>query len=328
MFNMFPEDIIQWFITRGISEKTLRYFGVWWDGKKIVIPIKDPLYKTLFNKYRRNPIDEKGPKYTYDVGAKISLYNYNPEENKIIFCEGELDAVRLHEANIYAVSSTGGAGSFQEEWIPLFKDKQLIVCLDNDSAGIRGMLKISLLRPETRFISFPQYWKGKDVTDFLKNHTPEEFLKLIDCAYQLPIPKVYDVKEIKKSLGLCVDLRRTLRLKNLSTELLEYFVNHLNEEKIKVKNKTDKKQFTENIDNVKNVPITDFIDFNIAGFAKCIFGGHKDKTPSMKYFKESNTVYCFGCSQYADIISVIRLREKLDFVSAIKYLKERYGIRN
>jgi len=325
---MFPEDIIYWFKSRGISEVTLRYFGIWWNGSNIVIPIKDPLYKTLFNKYRRNPIDEKGPKYTYDKGAKISLYNYDPTQNKILFCEGELDAVRLHEIGVHAVSSTGGAGSFQEEWLETFKDKNLIVCLDNDDAGIKGMLKIALLRPETRFISFPQYWKGKDVTDFLKNHTPEEFLKLMESAYELPIPKVDDVHNIKKSLSLCIDLRRTLKNKNLSQTLLENFVNYLSEERIKIKNKKEKKEFTENIDNIKNIPITDFIDFNIAGFSKCIFGGHRDKTPSMKYFKDSNTVYCFGCSSYADIISVVRIQRKLDFVNAIKYLKEKYGIKN
>lgn len=323
---MFPEDILTWFKSRGISEATLRNFGIWWNGQKIVIPIKDQSNKTLFSKYRRNPSIEEGPKYTYDKGANISLYNYDPSKKNILFCEGELDVVRLSEAGIYATTSTGGAGSFQSEWLEVFKDKPLIVCFDNDEAGMRGMLKIALLRPETRFISFPEYWNGKDITDFLTNHSIEEFKTLLASAYELPV-----FTDFKKSLNLCTTLRRTLKYKKLSQKLLEHYVIYLNEEKLREKTKKDKKEFTEDINNIKSIPITDFIDFDMAGFARCIWhksSGRIERTPSLHYYQKTNTVYCFACCKYADVISVVRETQNLSFIEAVNFLKEKYGIKN
>lgn len=320
---MFPEDILTWFQSRGISEAMLRHFGIWWNGKQIVIPIKDETGKTIFNKFRRDPRTEEGPKYIYEKGNSISLYNYNPNKKDYLMCEGELDVIRLATEDIYAITSTSGASSFQEGWLESFKDKNLVVCFDNDDAGIKGMLKIGILRPETRFISFPEYWSGKDITDFLKNHTKQEFEKLIEHAYELPFP--YD-KNYTQAMGVANDVRRTLKRKRLSCVLISAFISYCVNEREKEERKKEKKNFDNDINSVKDIPITDFIDFNIANFGSCLW--HKEKTPSMKYYPESNTIYCFGCNKYADVISVVRKLHNSTFVDTINFLKEKYAIKN
>lgn len=69
---------------------------------------------------------------------------------------------------------------------------------------------------------------------------------------------------------------------------------------------------------IKNIPITNYLEVNSAGFARCPI--HKEKTASLKYYPESNTFYCFGCHEGGDIIHFIQKRDGIDFISAVKYL--------
>ena len=76
----------------------------------------------------------------------------------------------------------------------------------------------------------------------------------------------------------------------------------------------------EDIQRAKMVPITNFIEFNKAGFAKCIY--HQEKTPSLKYYPKNNTCYCFGgCIKTYDVIDIIKKLNNCDFISAVKFLK-------
>lgn len=71
-------------------------------------------------------------------------------------------------------------------------------------------------------------------------------------------------------------------------------------------------------EDVKHVPISNFIDFNRAGFANCLW--HNEKTPSMKYYEKTNTVHCFGCDKTGDVIDVVQEVEGVDFLGAISKL--------
>lgn len=52
----------------------------------------------------------------------------------------------------------------------------------------------------------------------------------------------------------------------------------------------------------KEYPIDQLIRFNRSGFAPCIY--HKEISPSMKLYKQTNHIHCFGCSKTADVIDV------------------------
>lgn len=62
--------------------------------------------------------------------------------------------------------------------------------------------------------------------------------------------------------------------------------------------------------------------------ANCISPGHvTDKTPSVKYFKDNDTMHCFGCgADYQDSISFLMDIEQMEFKDAVVYLANRAGL--
>jgi hypothetical protein len=79
-----------------------------------------------------------------------------------------------------------------------------------------------------------------------------------------------------------------------------------------------KKDF--DIQNYKHIPISEVMDFNGYGFANCIW--HDEKTPSMKYYEKTNSVYCFSCNKNGDVIDVVQQLNKVDFKGAIEILQK------
>ena len=74
-----------------------------------------------------------------------------------------------------------------------------------------------------------------------------------------------------------------------------------------------------NIDTIREIPITNFLEVNHAGFARCIW--HEEKTPSMKFYPRNNKVFCFGCSSGGDVIDVYMKLFDVTFKDAIKKLR-------
>jgi len=322
---MLPLKIINWFSNRGISTKTLDDFLISWNGNEIVIPIRDSNNKIIFNKYRRDPEKNNGPKYRYDKGGTCSIFNLaDIESNIIICCEGELEAVLLHSIGYSAISSTGGSQSFLKEWYELFQGKKVYICFDNDDAGITGALKIFINKPndiDLSVVQFPAYWThGKDITDYLSNHTKEDFQKLIDNAVCPILPIDDDIKTINHCIDSAVEIRRNLKSKDLSIQFIEKYIQHLVNKKQSLKIKKEKRKIDETVHSVKDISIERFIEFNPAGFARCIL--HDERTPSMIYNRDGNWVHCFGCGKSGDVITVIRKLHKLSFTEALDFLNK------
>lgn len=265
----------EWLINRGISESVLNKFNIQSELSKIVIPVNNS-----FNKYRRDPFSEDGPKYTYSKGSKVSLFNLKilNQVDSIIICEGELDVLRLESEGLHAVTSTGGATSFQEDWIPLFKDKEVFVCLDNDSAGRLGTIRICSMIPTAKVISLPDsLGEHSDVTDFFQEYNINDFKLLMKVASPLDIkPKEDEPMKVKKIY--------------------------------KNGNK---------IEQAKSIPLESILRFNSVGKATCPF--HTDKTPSLQKYK-NNSWHCFSCSAGRDTIDLIMKMHNLSFNDAIDYL--------
>lgn len=59
---------------------------------------------------------------------------------------------------------------------------------------------------------------------------------------------------------------------------------------------------------------------------KCLCPFHSEKTPSMVLYPDTQSFYCFGCGTGGDVISFIMKIENLDYVEAIKFLAQRYGL--
>jgi DNA primase len=54
---------------------------------------------------------------------------------------------------------------------------------------------------------------------------------------------------------------------------------------------------------------------------------HQEKTPSFGVSADRGTFKCFGCGEGGDAISFVEKHENLDFVGAIEWLADRFGVR-
>ena len=68
----------------------------------------------------------------------------------------------------------------------------------------------------------------------------------------------------------------------------------------------------------KQVPITDFAQFNRDKKMKCFFSGHQgEKTASLAYKPSNNTAKCFGCNKFVDSIGFYMELKGVDFPTAL-----------
>lgn len=95
--------------------------------------------------------------------------------------EGEKDSENLSKLGLCATCNAGGAGKWESTWNQYFKDKEIVLCGDNDEPGERHAQKVeAILKPiakSFRRVKVPT--PHKDISDFLKGKNNEEALLLI-----------------------------------------------------------------------------------------------------------------------------------------------------
>jgi len=341
------EKIKEWLLARNISEKVISESNVKWNGMKIVIPVYDINGKLLFNKYRRNPYTQNSdePKYTYDRGATGALFNIQKPlvPGPIFITEGETDALVLNSFGLNAVSSTGGSGTFKEDWAEWLNSKEnhsIYICYDRDMAGIKGSLRVQQMLPRAKVVFLPFTLKGKDVTDFFLQYKMVDFVRLVNDSESWVLPSDIEeipkkkkdidviIKNLKQELedltekrndynnkGKCVDhfdvLRDILEKRLESWKSLRNYKGPL----------TEDKELKDDVYKAKSFPITQLLKFDGNGFAKCIFHD-RDDTPSLKYYKKDNRVHCFACQAHEDVISVYQKLNNVSFKEAVKNLSK------
>jgi len=120
-----------------------------------------------------------GPqKYPMWYGSTHGLYGVpwiekeNPEQ--IVFCEAWRDALAVISQGYFATASTGGASTFQAAWLPLFVDRDVLICMDADAAGAKHAQTsyeyISRVAKSVKIIHLPykvEKSHGKDLHDYL-----------------------------------------------------------------------------------------------------------------------------------------------------------------
>ncbi len=136
----------------------------------LIIPYVDEMHRPFF--FQARAIDKNiVPKELNFQGTIPFPYNKEALDGKhgiIYLCEGAIDTLTLLGHGFNAVGIPG-SNSFKPEWVSLFNNKKVILCLDNDSAGRAGEERISALLKEagleTR--SFGLLPEGKDINAWL-----------------------------------------------------------------------------------------------------------------------------------------------------------------
>lgn len=342
--NKMPHKIIDWFINRGITRNVLSKNYVHWDGRNIVIPIYDASGKHLFNKYRRDPYIDPDkttlPKYRYDKGSGSAIYGLQHGlKSPVFITEGELDALRLQAEGLCAVSSTGGSGTFQPEWAKQLENLDIIIVYDRDQSGFKGAARVQSILPHARVVTLPPMENGcKDITDYLLSHTMHEFLDISAEQFNIPL-------ELEESIDKTALKRKAKAYQEAADEMLKRKQEYMRSKKdathiiwmldylkqryeqynrmVKTKRRLGVSTGNQNrIQRAREIPISEYIQFNRAGYSKCLW--HTEKSASMFYNKPesqySNTVKCFGCGAMGDVIDVVMQLYNKDFNGAVKII--------
>lgn len=176
--------------SRGLEDKTIDRFFLGFDGQRYTIPLLyrlqcfgvkrriTPEYQSLKEAeitaatellraehpdwddaqiYKAAPT--MPPKYVTRKGSRAGLFNGDTllSTDKVVICEGEIDAMLLEQMGYPAVCSTGGAGKWEAAWASLFAHvRQIYILYDNDAAGASGALKARMTLFRAKKIALPK----------------------------------------------------------------------------------------------------------------------------------------------------------------------------
>lgn len=96
----------------------------------------------LVNVKYRNVDDKKDQRQEKDAAPCLMGWHLiNPNARQVIICEGEIDAMSIHQCGLPALSVNQGAGNHQwieTDWNRLDQFDDILVCFDNDEPGDKG----------------------------------------------------------------------------------------------------------------------------------------------------------------------------------------------
>lgn len=302
-----------WLNKRGVSDQVIELFNLSTvDHPQIGECIKIPFTET-HAKYRRDPLDERKPKYLYDAGGKVTLFGADKLQEgesgqlmlqNVVITEGELDALVLWSLNIMAVSSTGGAMSFQPEWSDVLRSYPLFLCFDNDDAGAEGMVRALRHVPWAKVIFIPEQPGVKDISDFVSRGGDFHALMSTAKHYANTTEVEADMKQ-RASQWLPVRFHE------------HYIAAHRSQPPRPTPNRKD---ISDAVLRAKAYPMDNIVDFATRK-ARCPW--HNEATASLHYYPKTNSAYCFGaCGRAYDSIDAYMIKHGVSFKTAVEELNK------
>jgi hypothetical protein len=291
------DRIREYLHARGIPDEVIDRHFLGWNGARITIPIFNRKGICAFFRLAKDPDDTSdSPKVLSSRGCSAELYGWEIirlHPKQVVICEGEFDRLVLEVNGFQAVTSTGGAGTFRQEWAKDFEDiAEVYVCFDRDQAGRRGALRVARMISHAKLVELPpEVGDGGDVTDFFVRlgKSRDEFEKLL--AATIPAPPEEPLRVTVSATGDADPAGR------------------------------------ERIERIKrDVPIETVVGVymqlhrsGITLIGLCPF--HEDHRPSFTVYPETGTFHCYGCGAHGDALSFIQKVEHLSFRQALDVLE-------
>lgn len=302
-------------------------------GEEIKIPVRDTEGKHLFSKYRRSPWRDTGTKYRYDAGAHSNIFGLDslkgvPAGETVIVCEGELDSLAMRTLGYHAISGTGGAGTFSDEWCDYLSQYDLVILYDADKAGIEGALRVAA-KVTCRIAWIPVQF-GKDCTDVILSEGIAELREAIKNAsdYHVPLRNTEPASRIghykkcldqfyREKLATLIDPMATPFHRDIA---ISYLQNEMKHAQVELERTTVVRKEIDGsaVEKAKMHPISALVKVNRAGFANCVY--HDERSASMRVYRD-NHAYSYCCSKRSDAIDIYQaIHENTPFKEAVKSL--------
>jgi DNA primase len=284
-----PKRLHAYLNQRGISDPVIHGYLLGWNGSRITIPIRDKSGRIASFRLARDPdAHDDSPKMLSTPGMHAELYGWEvilKHPRRLVICEGEFDRLVLASHGFPAVTSTGGAATFRDEWICRISEiHDVYLCFDHDDAGQHGAAMIASRIRHAKIVTLPaEIGEGGDITDFFARlgRSAADFEELLRSAKPLSQPVQ------KGSVRRSSIERHITRLVPIETV------------------------------------IGDVLPLQRTGASfvgRCPF--HHDKHPSLVVYPKSYSFYCFGCHRHGDTIDFLRMRFGLSFVDAAALLRK------
>lgn len=196
-------DRRQFFYDRGLTDQTIDLAQLGYDRHAFSIPVWSRSGDLVTLRFRRDDLalgDEAPtlPKYWGMEGRNDALlYNLQAMDlvdvwGFVVICEGELDALRLYQEGLPAISAINGVNGLDDELVNQvreFDPPKVIVAYDQDDAGrINGIRVAQSFGMRGKVATWPKEW-GKDATDVLQGREVEEF---VECLLNAQEPSHLD----------------------------------------------------------------------------------------------------------------------------------------
>lgn len=189
---------LEWLKGRGLTDKTIADFKIHEQiqgGKTYaVFPyLRDGV---LVNVKYRNVAEKKDMRQ--EGGAEPCLYGWHlidPKARTVAICEGEIDAMTLHQCGIPALSVNAGAGNHQwveNDWARLDRFSEILIFFDNDESGNKGAQELiqRLGVERCKRVVIPT----KDANDYLKQGAER-----VDFDAAIQAAKPQDPEELRQA---------------------------------------------------------------------------------------------------------------------------------
>jgi hypothetical protein len=139
-------------------------------------PKKPAGYEKTF--MQRRPAGKEGVWFWNMEGVERVLYQLPKilkTQGAIVVAEGEKDCDNLYKIGFVATTNVGGAGKWMEPYSDVLKDREVILCGDNDDAGRKHtdeiLKSLAGKAKSVRLVRIPEPFK--DVTEFLNSITSD-----------------------------------------------------------------------------------------------------------------------------------------------------------
>ena len=212
--NKTSNNVIDWFVKRGISEKTVLDLKVT-NGVEYMPQVGSKVNAIFFNYYvlgKLINIKYRDSKKNFKMykGAQKTFYNIDSiiSRDECVITEGEIDAMSYHECGIKnTISVPNGFNSsgqinldYLTDFYFYFEDKKKIyLALDADEAGENG--KKEFIRRFGSDKCFLVNFKDcKDANEYLIKHGKKALKQTIDDAVPCPIENVIRANDMASDL--------------------------------------------------------------------------------------------------------------------------------